>query len=538
MFSYSNVLNPPKLKYSLSEPDNKQLGRQIRDNLLWQYPILPGAMFTYMQMAAGREWRVSGPATGVSKAVEFLNNAVCINYDGSIDYGFEAVIKQHALDYNAVGKYSWTAVNGFFEYLDPLKLTWLRGERKWQYTEYQDTVTYSADAVQNEKAIPLGATGNYIAPLFFVLPSATLAWLIREHDNASADGRKIRDIFVCGNKELYESLKAAIVNSIELWGGADPAKNGVPIAWIEKAGGESVDVSKMIARIGLANIPENFNRDSFQFTYVNEIAAALGMSLRHFWNSEKATNRALEEVQEARQQQKGPTAFVRSYQRRVNGSRVLLQFGKRMRLGFDEEVDAQSQETRAKVLEQRANAMKTFMESFAAAGAQIDAQQFLAWQQQEGFLPLEMTLSFNKSDQGTMVESDQDNLPTDGEEIQTSDPAPAPDSLQEKSLPSELDYDEITMDLNGRVLEKRSKIFTVEKAIYHELTEDPITYSTVTEELLTPDFEKFIQEKFDKDAVYFQTHKDEILELHPEAKDLDFEDPLVIGMLVSLHEHS
>lgn len=305
-----------------------------------------------------------------------------------------------------------------------------------------------------------------MSPLAFIIPTAMLAWLIREHDKASADGRKLRDVIIVQGKELSENIATAITQMIEFWSGADVSKNNVPVVYTETEtnGTSALATQDLIARIGISEIPQGFDRQGFQFEYVNEIAAAMGISLRHFWNSERATNRALEEVQEARQAQKGPSSFVRSEQRAYNQSNVLKRFGKNIRVGFIEEVDVQSRKTNAEVLKLYADSAMTISE---IAPGLINLEALFGWLQSDDILPSDAEILNANWKQ---VLQNPDRLPTqgqgDGTEQTTSDPEPS--LISEKSA-DELDYDEISMNLDGKILERRRRMVTVQKILMKEM---------------------------------------------------------------------
>lgn len=475
-----------------------EYGREVRDTWLWKYNILPGAVLVFQQMCSGREWRVSGSARGVARTVEWLNNTVTYNYNGIVEYGFEQYLKRRVLDYLCVGRTSFIVENdptSPLRYADPSRLIFNFEPRQYWYDAYTEQ-QYSVNEVFVHHPVPIGGAGNFIAPITPVLSTAQLDWLINEHDKAATDGRKIRDIIVTGNRELALSMQEGIQKSLELWSGADPTKNGVPIVFLE-AIVQGVKVSDMIHRIGIANIPENFDRQGFEFKYVNEISAHLGLALRHFWNSEKATNRALEEVQEARQSQKGPSSFVRTEQRLLNDSGVLKRFGRNIKFGFIEEVDLQSRKVNAEVLKLYAEGLNIFSTVFNGV---VNGDAFLAWLQSEGILPPDLELV---TDLNTIENSDQMPVPQgENETIQEGDISPTPISTG-KSKSVDLDYDEIVMDQNGKVVDRRRKVVTVEKIIEREISQDPQLFQKVYDSIIPDTFEKLLVKARQENAQRF-----------------------------------
>lgn len=441
-------------------------GRQIRDEMVWQYPLLPGAIFTYQQMVSGREFQMSGKPRSVARGIEYANNAQTLLYDGTVDYGLEQFEKRRVLDYLMVGRtmFSWGDDGSPLRYHDPVSTRYDFARKLW--IDAYTNETFKPDNMVVHHPMPMGVNGNFVSPISFVIPTAMMAWLIREHDRASADGRKIRDIMVVAGEQFADDIRTAVEDALKLWNGDDPTKEGVPMVFVEPAPGQKVQ--DMVTRIGLANIPEGFNREQFQFQYVNEIAAAMGLALRHFWQSEKATNRALEEVQEARASQKGPAAYTRSEQRLFNSRKVMRQFGDEVRFGFVEEVDIASQQTNAAVLKLYAEALKIFVESL---GGVVDTGDLVAWLQREDILPADLKIIQHT----TTINPETPPTPNQGKTMVNSDSMTAgiKKALEQpavvKALDEVIDYGEITMNGQGEIIDRRVKVFSFEKALGSEL---------------------------------------------------------------------
>lgn len=470
-FPAFSILSPPGFGYRTMEISRMlRFGRDLRERLLWDYPIMPGAVMTYVQMASSREIKVSATtARAAARAVDWLNDAVCYNLDGSIDYGYPNILKRRCLDYITIGRTIYD-ISDELRYLDPTQLDYIfnYGREPYYRHKYTNEIFHVSSTIVNHP-YPIGDSGYFMCPLAPVLQTAMLAWLIREHDQSSADGRKIRDIYIAGSEKLAETFGEVIKHSAELWAGADPKTHGIAIAYVDSIPAGVNSVQDMIGKLGLANIPDNFDRDQFEFKYVNEIAAALGISLRHFWNSERATNRALEEVQDARQLQKGPSEFIRTEQRLLNGRGAMKRFGDKTRMGFIEETDSATKLTNAQVLKSTSDALMIFATVF---NGQVNGEAFLSWLQSEDILPADLELVTNM---GTMINPDQ--LPVSGDPDnpqQAANPNPSPLSSGkasvEKSVP--LDYGEIAMDLDYKIIDKRYPIYTVEKLISEELEKD------------------------------------------------------------------
>jgi hypothetical protein len=461
-----------------------RFGKDLRDSKMWDYPFVGPAVSVWQQLAAGREVILSGAPRATSRAIKFLQNAeVWDRTTGLVQRGHQSFLQRRALDYTTVGRTAFAVAptstsrgEPVLQYIDPcaLKLNTqnMRGKMRISDEEfcwlYGSDVEFRAREVHLDHPIPVGTNG-FISPLAPLVPTAVLAWLLTEHKTASLDGRKIRDILFVANSAVKGALENAIGKVAALWAGEDVSKVGLPVVELNMPAGAKA--SDLYALLGLSRMPENFKEEEFWFMYVNMISACLSLALRHFWNSERSTNKALEEVQERRGQNKGPASFVRSEQRQMNMPGVLDHLGK-VRMGFLEEVDSSARLDNAEILSKTTAALASVAKVF---GATISLDSYLAWMQSIGVLPNEMEL----------VQSASVSKLTNTEDIGTADPnnttveaEPAPTALPEKTAkaadPYELDYDEITVDLNGNVVNRRLKLFTLPKVLAAEIEAAPV----------------------------------------------------------------
>ncbi len=466
-----------------------QIGRRLRDEALHQYPILPLAIQVYVELAATREWTVSGAPRNVERAIEWINNAESVNpHTGLVDYGYETLLRRKALDHVVVGMTTFASSDDLdeeapLEYIDPTLLQFRREDRMFQRNGFVNRVRpdervwnyamsrelRSRDLIHNY-ANPLGASG-FTSPILSLLPSASLAWLIRESDTMNIDGRKIRDLILVADPKIGDAIEQGIYNLLSLWKGDSEDDTGIPIISIQGMNGQPV--RDAFAKMGISEIPETLKREEFTFSYVNEIAAALGLSLRHFWNSERTTNKALEEVQEARQQQKGPNTFVRTEQRLMNRSGFLDRFGtvrKKPRFAFVEETDLSSMKDRAEALKNLATAFGMVMDRM---GLFIKPESAVAWFQMENLLPHEIEL-IDVALSGQVINPDQqmntgDEVTTEGSPKPTAEPV-SNETGNTEELEKSLEYDEIVMSgSSGRVIAQRHKVFPIAKFIEEEI---------------------------------------------------------------------
>ena len=461
------------------ERDLLHHAQQVRDVRLREIPVLPGAIGTFVELAATREWAVAGKPRAAARAVESLNETETWDVEsGRVLYGLEQFIRRRAMDHVTVGRTAFAykrrptlSANPleyldptilFFDPKDPLKKEVLKYPRDypnaWFYAggEY-----YHNDEVTIHHPLPVGVN-RFVPPIYFLMPSATLAWLLQEHNIASLDGRKIRDIFFVGNAGLLQAVENALVQQAAIWAGEPVSKVGLPMVHLNVQGNQ--DISKLIHRMGISEVPKNFDAAQFLDFYVNQIASGIGIALRHFWNTNTATtNRAVEEVAERRQESKGPAAFIRAEERLINGCGYLEQFGKgrnRVRFGFVEEVDVSTRLAKAEYLERISKALNLIAKVF---GVEVNLDAYLSWMQSIDALPADMTL-ISSDTPDTKIEKSDDNLSiTEDESIVDGTPEPTAFSQEQKSI--FLDYDEVLMSGQGVILDRRVKTFSIFSAI-------------------------------------------------------------------------
>lgn len=459
------LLRAPGVSVSRATYDMLYFGQQMRDQNIWQYPIIGGALQTFQTLASNREFKVIGTPRGAPKALEYINNARSRLYDGTVDYGFEQFLKRLALDDRCIGKTMWHWDKEYITYLDPPEMRFDIMDQK--YTEIRTGDEYPVKEIVVNYAVPIGGAGYFISPLMSLMPMATFMWLVSQHNQASVDGRKVREIFVTIDSELAEQMKQGFEDIVSMWSGAtDPTSNQIMITYIEDT--NITDATKLVARVGLSQLPENYDPAAAEATYVNEIGNTTGMSIKEFYQNEDANggNRSLEEVQMIRQGAKGPAAFVRSHERRMNACGCLKQFGKNTRIAFYEDVDAVSREVNAKVIELYSRALLQFATVF---GGTVNGDGLLQWLISENILPADIDL-ITVGTAETTVGSDPATVPGKGNTIATT--VPNQPVVSKSTDLSPLKYDEIALDRNGRVVERRVKMFKIEKWIKGEMEKE------------------------------------------------------------------
>lgn len=525
------------------------VGADIRDTQIWKYPILPGAVSVFQQMSSGREWQIIGKAKAALRAVEWLNNAKRVDpFSGLPVIGFENFLRLRALDFISIGRTSFglhkRRGNPIPElrYLDPTLLVFQRDLGKNQITVpaansvvkevtnsekcwYHNGYYYRYDEVTIDHALPIGTSGLYISPLAYILPAAMLAFLVRDHDTASTDGRRIRDIVVVGSPELSAGIEQAILTQLALYSGGDASKLGIPIVEMNNLSGQPI--KDQVFTMGLSQIPEGFDRESFIFEYVNEIAAALGLSLRHFWNNERTTNRALEEIQEQRQAQKGPSTFVRTEQRLINacGALDLIGGGKNsLTFSFVEEADTGSALKNAQVLQLTTTALASVAQVFQAS---LSLDALLAWMQSIRVLPNDLdliTMGDSEDQESEILGSEGHDMPDPSEDQQITEaqgtpppkppvpsgavpPPKTPSPQSGKKSAGVPDYDEVSVDQYGNIKERRHKIFSTRKMLKSMLEDEANKKPQVVEDFSSAVKTQQLNNQ-QKVSLFFETNKE------------------------------
>lgn len=470
------TLTSSRLQSNWSLQQLLKYGQTLRDHWIHQYSILPGAINSFVEVAVSREWMVTGQSVPVARAVERINNSFFVDSYGIVHRGWENVMSRMVLDWLTIGRcalHSRLLKNsrGAIEYLDSSQLIPTLDKNNNVIWSYLDSFGQKRELVQDDvifdDAIRIGNSGLFLGKVSYLLPLAQLDWYVRQHLEAKLDGRRIRDIYFVADDQMVEAVGDALNSALALAAGEDSEKYGLPVVAVNKFGSTEA-VEKMFARMGLSEIPEAFDLSDFESRYVNEIASVLGLSLRYFWeNSKGGTNRAVEQINQERQAVQGPSYFVRSIERMMNGSTFLSSQRNKVRFMFEEEVDSMAAERKAKTLRTYAEGLQIVKNivspklvpeaqprtSFDAEGNSVSTPppaMIPEPRENDDILPPEAIISFLER---------QGLLSTD---------IALPDLLtqEENGLlrnAKELEYGEVTLDREGRVVERRSFLSPVVK---------------------------------------------------------------------------
>ena len=513
------------------------IGQRLRDDWWQKFPVLPAMVSSFSQIATSREWTVTGRPRVANRALERLNNAVYVDYNGQIYQGWSAFTGRRIVDWLMLG------VNGMIipndsapiQYVDPIEVTHQPDRERprvltsksipeWRDFYYQEKYWSNKQMFFNYY-LPYGFSGAVMAPLIPAIPMARLLYLVQQHDMASVDGRKIKDIFMVPDDNVASALTNALQSyEAMLSGSFDPEKHGIPIVAMNKRGGfsEGEKVEDAIALLGISKVPDDVDRDTLWDTAAIEFSSLAGMQVTEWWHIKSgANNRSTERVNQERGRTKGPNYYCRQDQRFLNNAGILG----RAHFAYVEEVDIQAQKDRAEVMLRLSEAVKNLQE---AAGMVISPRALIRWLQYLGVFPTDdylideiMVLNEDPVKPADMVDRPIEELLAEQErrdreqiaeremedaelaaekqrllvEAQQSQSTPQEQeaqrsimrlveeidyarSIQQRPIP---EYGEITVDQNGNVLEYRRAVYPVSKMIELEVQQE------LQQELVTPD---------------------------------------------------
>ena len=492
--------------------------QQVRDNDLYEFPLLPQAVKTFMEIASSREWTVTGRPRAASRAVEKLNRAVYVDMNGVVHESWQEFVQREVLDWLIFGKSFFLVprlatgrrrVWGAINYVDPAEV--VMGFPKIPVNGNRVIGNYRTSALHNQKlyiydertwgydemfvhtALPTSTSA--VGPVLMLIPSAMLLYYLREHDTVNLDGRKLRDIFLTVDDNMRDALAQAMSAAASFAGGFDPTKQGIPVVSLNLLGSIAAQtkIADLIHRIGLSEVPDGLDREDLWLRIANEISGALGLPLRVWYEDPRGTNRSLERVTQERSRVKGPAYFNRSLERLINNGRFLGN----VRFNFAEEQDPSIERVRADIVETWAKAINYL---YATFGGVIDLS--VLWQilQRNGlvfddpFLQQQLvTMDGSPVTSRDMLGAGVDVQPTipEGSVAMPETDAPqlsvdtrvkianAPrirlSASQEEAFErmlkglidtdNELGENEVRLDMDGRIVEKRRRVFHIADVI-------------------------------------------------------------------------
>lgn len=510
-----------------------RLSTTLRDEWIWQFPLLPAAISTYVQTASTREWTITGDPRRASRAVEKLNNAAYIDSSGVLHVGWQEFEQRRILDWLCFGKTAflmpmiYTNSRGVLQYVSPDEVRINRsrisgperiirsktpkpppdGVKPFEYAE----LYWGYDELFINHLYPVGPSGVTIGPLFSLLPSLRLLWLIREHDMAAVDGRKIRDIFLVADDNMRNALVEGATAAVQLWNGGDPQKIGTPIVAANILGASEMNMpmEDFVHRIGIADMPDTLERDKYYAMVANEISGVLGIALRSWYENLEGTNRSLERVNAERARVKGPAYFNRAEMRFINNSGVLG------RVHFD-----MLEETDIYITKEFAETAKTWAEAIVqfrtALGDVLPGRAFVELLQRNNIIPDDaqlveeiVTYSEQPVTPQDMVDGDLEDMMPDPEPFPP--PQPGTDQQQVERLflhfaermmlerigPFPTRYTpqkgEVVLNREGQVIDYRRASFHVAQAI-GALNDDPEVPDTADLDKLADDWDTILKD--------------------------------------------
>lgn len=372
------------------------IGQKLRDDWWQKFPVLPSLVSSFVQVAVSREWTITGKPRVASRALERLNTAAYVDWYGQLYEGWSQFSARRIIDWLMLGVNGMIVPNGLapIQYVDPMEVQHtprtsrprvLTSRTVPEWTDY----TYNSAEWSNRQIffnyyLPYGYIGAVMAPLIPAVPLARLLYLVEQHDMASVDGRKIKDIFLVADDNVSDALTQALQNYVSMQTGEfDPEKHGIPIVAMNKRGGfsEGEKVADSISLLGISQIPEGLDRAQLYDFAAVEFSALTGMQVTEWWHIKTgANNRATERVNQERGRTKGPNFYCRQDQRFINNSGILGN----AHFAYVEEVDIQAQKDKAEVMLRLSEAVKNLQE---AVGMAISPRSLIRWLQQMGVFP-------------------------------------------------------------------------------------------------------------------------------------------------------
>jgi hypothetical protein len=532
-----------------------QFGQRLRDEWLFQFPLLGAAVMAYTHIAVSREWTVVGTPRRAAKAVETLNSTRFMDRNGEIHGGWSAYQFRRVMDYLCLGRNAFLKPRGggsVLQYVDPVEVrnvgqptqgkdrvirarTKYDSQKTWNYLD----TDWRRDELYMSYASPMSGTGYAPVPLLSILPSARMAYLIREHDIAKADGRKIRDIYIVADEQMQQALADAIVANVALYNGASVTEHGIPIVSAGASGmfDTGVNVGNLFGRLGLAEIDDGLDRSEFWLDYAQEIAAILDLPLRVFWNDPRGSNRSLEKVTQERARRQGPAFYILSEERLINNTGIL---GDRVRFQFVEEADMSLIKDRAEVAKVYAEAI----EKLKTAMPKFSGEAIRSWLQQLGVLPRDedlldeiATISESPVQAEDMVDGDietmleeqtADNLESElevtedfalaqqpqvavqvensqtegAEEVtekvaaQLREAKSLADYMRNQRVSQQPGYGEVVLNCHGEILEHRERVFHISAALKAVVESDNAVDSGITADEYDQESERMLEDAF------------------------------------------
>lgn len=527
------------------------IGEYLRDDWWQKFPLLPGLVSSFIQIATSREWTVTGKPRLANKAVERLNGVVYVDNYGQLYEGWSALIARLVIDWLMLGINGIIVPNenALIQYIDPAEVVHNPGKNirprvitgnsipVWKDYTYLNQEWSNKQIFFNYYA-PYGYLGAMMAPLVPAIPLARLLYLVQQHDMSSVDGRKVKDIFLVADDNIKNELVKALRDYADMYTEADPEKHGIPIIALNKRGGfsERERVEDHIAMLGISKVPEGLERNDLWDQAAIEFSALTGMQVSEWYHVKSgADNRATERVNQERGRTKGPNYFNRQNQRFINSTGIL---GKTL-FQYVEEVDVQAQKDKAEVMLRLSEAVKNLTE---AVGIAISARSLIRWLQHLGVFPTDDYLiddilqvnedpvkpsdmvsrpieellaeqeardrqkqidreledaELNAEKQRLLIEAQQAAAPPENEEeeqavrsvIKFVQAVHQARTLETRAIP---DYGEVVVNSDGHIIDSRRVVYPVAKLVEAEIEEELVAeYVDASSEL-----DRVVQESF------------------------------------------
>lgn len=452
--------------------------RSLRDEYINQFRILPGAVNAYVEIVSSKTWMLAGHKLAVVRGMERLHESYFVDDLGIEHTGWQNITELLCRDWLYSGRMILHSqqiedMAGPLEYIDSTYLTPYTyssfdtdkaiNKTVWRLNRAtnQQFIDYNQNEIFYLDNITMGYSGLVQGSVPLLLPVAYLDYLVQEHFSAKLDGRKLNDILVVLDNNMAESLQKAfdIAKSNFQLGVAGAGKQNVGVVAVNPQGLTSVSVQDVFARLGLSEIPDNFEHEVFTSEYVREISNVLGLGPSYFWVGDETNSRSSDYMNEERQMKRGPFVFLKKLERLVNDNNLLAtnrnSIGRKsnVRLIYEPDQTSVGAERKAKTFGQWVGGMSALSQIEFTEDLKLG--QFLAFLQKENILPTD----FGVEDLFTLdeFEDPHQSKPNITTMKEKTDPMDMRQTSEDNTF--SLNYDEIVVDQDGKVLEKRNRLF-------------------------------------------------------------------------------
>lgn len=383
--------------------------RDFRDVWLNFLPILPSAVKAYIEVATHRDWLLIGNKQAVNFAYNLLETSILEDEYGLFYYGFDNILARMAMDYITVGRVTLHApfiskdsdARRVIQYIDPTFLTPQKipdegsvslensgTQTVWEYhSNTDDTYHFDQKEIVFIDDTRYGRKGLPIPRIMYLVPSATQMYYLKQHDTATLDGTKVKDVIVTADDGMVDAVENALKIAVQNMTYSHGYTNSVPVVAINPSGLMGIQnwkIEDMFGRLGVSEVPDGYDREKIVLDFISEVSSVLGLSIRYFWHDWKGGTKSGEQVGQERQSKHGPGFFIKNLTRVINKSGILRRSpSSQVRMAFREESDSNTIERNSRTLNNYAKGFETLV---SITGDIISPESIVHFLQKSGVL--------------------------------------------------------------------------------------------------------------------------------------------------------